>query len=94
MVEHRNRHGRKPGRGLRPWLLIPKILSVAVVLGAFVAVAVLMHTRTAQNLEQWIALIDMVITLFRYVIVPGVISILLFGLLLLIQHRRVFLRMR
>ncbi len=94
MTEHHNQHGRKPGRGLRPWLLIPKILAVAVVFGGFVAVAVLLHTRATDNLDQWKSLIDAVRRIFRFAIVPGVLLIVLLGVLLLLQHPRVFLRMR
>ncbi|MCC5828148.1 MAG: hypothetical protein JJU36_01750 [Phycisphaeraceae bacterium] len=39
-----NRFGRKGGRGLRPWFLLPKVVTVAVFLGAMAAVVVLCLT--------------------------------------------------
>lgn len=36
-----NQHGRKPGRGIRPWLLIPKVLAVGIYFGTVVTATVL-----------------------------------------------------
>lgn len=38
---YQNIHGRRPGRGLRPWLLIPKVLAVGLLWGSLVSVTVL-----------------------------------------------------
>ena len=35
-----NIFGRKPGRGVRPWLLIPKVIAVATFVGGYVATIV------------------------------------------------------
>lgn len=94
MTEYVNKHGRKPGRGLRPWLLIPKLLSVAALFGGFLAVSVLLHTRDPATDVQWAELIESVGALFRRLIVPAVFCVVIFGVLLLVQHWRVFLAMR
>ncbi len=36
-----NKHGRKPGRGIRPWLLMPKVLAVAIYFGSAATATVL-----------------------------------------------------
>ncbi|GAB4186328.1 MAG: hypothetical protein Kow00105_00850 [Phycisphaeraceae bacterium] len=94
MSEYVNRHGRKPGRGVRPWILIPKVLSVAALFGGFLAASVLLHTHHPASLEDWGHLIEMVSTVFRRLIVPAVLLVVVFGVLLLWQHWRVFLTMR
>jgi hypothetical protein len=94
MAEYANKHGRKPGRGIRPWLLIPKVLSVAALFGGFLAASVLLHTHHPTTHAQWADLIENVGTLFQRLIVPAVFCVIAFGLLLLLQHWRVFLTMR
>jgi len=94
MTAYKNNHGRRPGRGIRPWLLIPKVLSVAALFGGFLSAAVLLHTSDPQTHEQWAHLIETVSTLFRRLIVPAVLCVILFGVLLLWQHWRVFLTLR
>ncbi len=94
MTDYINKHGRKPGRGLRPWLLIPKLLSVAALFGGFLAASVLLHTREPATDAQWAELIETVGVLFRRLIVPAVFCVVIFGVLLLVQHWRVFLAMR
>ena len=93
-MAYTNKHGRKPGRGLRPFILIPKILSVAALLGGFLAVSILLHAKDPQNLDQWRSLIGTVNILFLRLIVPAVFSVVFFGLLLLLSHWRVFLAQR
>lgn len=94
MCAYENKLGRRPGRGLRPWLLIPKVLSVGALFGGFLAVSILLHSSDPQTHEQWAELVETVGLLFRRLIVPAVLCVLLFGVLLLIQHFRVFLTMR
>lgn len=94
MTTFTNKHGRKPGRGLRPWVLIPKILSVGAVFGGFLAVAALLHSSDPQTPEQWHSLIRSVEVLFLRLIVPAVFCVLTFGFLLLLMHWRAFLAMR
>jgi uncharacterized membrane protein len=93
-----NRFGRKGGRGVRPWLLIPKVIAVAVYVGGLAAV-----------LGLWIAsgfgsiplgdprrglVIDLVSRLMIFVVVPGLLVAMILGVALLLQLPRQFLRMR
>lgn len=94
MADYTNKHGRKPGRGVRPWLLIPKVLSVAALFGGFLAASVLLHTHAPTTRAQWANLIDSVGTLFTRLIVPAVFCVVILGILLLLQHWRVFLAQR
>lgn len=89
-----NIHGRRPGRGIRPWLLIPKVLAVGALFGGFTAVAVLLHSSQPETHDQWAHLIETVSTLFRRLIVPAVLIVIVLGVSLLMQHPGVFLRMR
>lgn len=94
MADYANKHGRRPGRGLRPWLLIPKVLCVAALFGGFLAASVLLHTHHPTTHAQWADLIESVSTLFLRLIVPAVFCVVILGVLLLVQHWRVFLAMR
>ncbi len=94
MPTHTNKHGRRPGRGLRPWVLIPKILSVSALFGGFLATTILLHTNHPQTREQWQTLIETVSILFTHLIVPAVMCVILLGILLLLMHFRAFLSMR
>lgn len=94
MSGYKNKHGRRPGRGARPWLLIPKVLSVGALLGGFMGAAVLLHTNSPTNHEQWAQLIGTVSTLFTKLIVPAVLCVVVFGLLLFLLHPKVFMKMR
>jgi len=94
MPTYTNKHGRKPGRGMRPWLLIPKLLSVAALFGGFLAASVLLHSADPQTPEQWKSLINSVSTIFLRLIVPAVFCVIAFGLLLLYLHWQAFLKQR
>jgi len=94
MPTYTNKHGRKPGRGMRPWVLIPKILSVGALFGGFLAASVLLHASDPQTHEQWRSLIGTVSTLFLRLIVPAVFCVITFGLLLLYLHWQAFLKQR
>lgn len=94
MTGYLNKHGRRPGRGIRPWLLIPKILSVGALFGGFLGAAVLLHASDPHTHEQWAHLIETVSTLFRRLIVPAVLCVVLLGTLLLLQHPKQFVKMR
>ncbi len=94
MTGHKNKHGRRPGRGIRPWLLIPKILSIGALFGGFLAAAVLLHADAPQTHTQWTDLIATISTLFLRLIVPAVMCVILFGVLLFLQHPKTFLKMR
>lgn len=94
MTFHPNRQGRQPGRGLRPWLLIPKVLSLGLLFGGMTSAAVLVHTAQPTTPGDWQSLVDNVGTIFIWLIVPAVLATLFFGLLLLLMHPRVFLGRR
>ena len=91
-----NKHGRKPGRGIRPFILMPKIIALAAVFGGLLSAAMLVHVNTTDDLsqDQAVQLATHVRIIFRYVIVPAACAAVLFGLLLLLQHPKVFLSRR
>jgi uncharacterized membrane protein len=94
MTDYINKHGRRPGRGIRPWLLIPKILSVGALFGGFLAASALLHASAPQTHEQWAHVIATTSTLFLRLIVPAVFCVILFGVLLFFQHPKQFMKMR
>ncbi len=85
MTARENKFGRKPGRGIRPWLLLPKVIAVGLYTGGLSA-----------SLLVWTATRSLQITsmLVEFLVIPALLLSLLFGLLLLLQHPGVFLRMR
>lgn len=93
-----NLHGRKSGRGVRPWLLIPKVLAVGLYFGALVTTAVVWFSgpRRSANLAdpQVQAWIDQVSSLFRFLVVPALLIVMAMGVSLFLQHAAVFVRMR
>ena len=94
-TRHGNVHGRKWGRGVRPYLLLPKIVCVATFLGGLVSLLVLLLLpEPPQTREAWIAQAELVRRGFGWVIVPSATGAVVFGSLLLRCHFRVFLRMR
>jgi hypothetical protein len=88
-----NRYGRRGGRGFRPLLLMPKVLSVAAFFGGTVAAAVIAFFPPSSwpQRREWVELLGL---LFRGLIVPALIASLLLGAALLWQQGRVLLRMR
>ncbi len=93
-----NRFGRKPGRGIRPWLLIPKVIAVAVYVGGLAAVLGLWIASDFTSLEltdpRRALIIHQVSRLMVFLVVPALLLAILFGVALLLQHPRPFLRMR
>lgn len=87
-----NIHGRKWGRGFRPWLLLPKYLCVSLLLGGLFATLVL--TPVMPDAGGADARWRLIGRIYRYEIVPATLGSLVFGILLLLQHPRAFLRMR
>lgn len=85
-----NRHGRKPGRGLRPWLLIPKVLAVCCYFGSLVSMLAVWFAmpRSSAPPIQPMLLID------NYITIPSLLIAMLLGLALAIHHGPVLLRMR
>lgn len=71
-----------------PWLLLPKLLLVAVLLGSFVSTLVLVLAMPREDLKDWQEMLDAVGTLFRWLIVPGSFALVLVSLGLLWPRRR------
>lgn len=93
--EYQNIYGRRWGRGLRPWLLIFKIVSVAVFIGGLASTLVLAFGGPApQTPAEWSRLAGMIRLAYTRVIVVGLLGALVFGILLLLPHFRVLIRMR
>ncbi len=93
-----NVHGRKPHRGVRPFLLVPKVLAVAWVLGGLAAVMMLLLRQrwrgddtTTLDTTHTLATITLI---YQTVILPGAIASGLLGVLLWLQMPWVFLRLR
>lgn len=82
---------RRGGRGLRPWLLLPKFICVCVAFGALVTGLVLWVAETASRSN---GLLEIEHRIFGHVMVPAIIGALFFGLLLFLQHPRGFSRLR
>lgn len=96
MAAYVNQFGRKWGRGVRPWLLTPKVLMVGCYLGTLVASLVIwVATEFASPLSgEARAAVDHVSVLARYVAVPAFLLAIAFGVGLFLQHPREFWRMR
>lgn len=93
-----NQFGRKPGRGIRPWLLIPKIFGLVVYVGGFCAVLALWISSDFTSLPlddpRRALVLHQVSSILVYLIVPAALMTILFGILLLLQHPAVFLGRR
>lgn len=91
-----NIHGRTGGRGLRPWLLIPKYLCVSFILGGLLAILVLCLTawsfpaQTDQRTTAW----RLIAPIFWVQVVPATALAILLGVALLALHFTAFIRMR
>ena len=91
MSKNQNIHGRKWGRGVRPWLLIPKYLCVAILLGGMFATMAILPLMPENGADaRWL----IVARIYDYCIIPAAAGAMLFGALLLLQHPVAFLRMR
>ncbi len=94
MGEYVNIHGRRGGRGVRPWLLIPKYLCVAMVLGGIVSAGTVLRQLYSTPAADQRAMLDVIGRLFTWQVVPATIGAIILGGLLLLQHPRELLRMR
>lgn len=93
--DYRNVHGRKWGRGARPWVLIPKVLFVAGLFGGLLTlVGVLLRPVSPATPEAWRMRSDLVQLTFTRVVIPCSTLAVLAGIVLLVMHGRVLLRMR
>lgn len=93
-----NRFGRQPGRGVRPWLLLPKVLCVALYFGGLAAVLLIWLTSDFASLDEedsrrlWI--LNQIGRLMVYLVVPAMLCAMGFGIALAMQHPRILLRQR
>lgn len=99
MVKYRNVHGRKGGRGLRPWLLIPKVLGAGTYFGGLIAAAAVIGGFYANaggeaTRQQWVDLANTLRAIFVYAAVPGVTIAILCGVALLWHSGWALWRMR
>ncbi len=86
---------RQGGRGLRPALLLPKMLAVGLLLGSLaggVVLAAALPQAADANQRRWTLLLLQ--RLFDWLIIPSSAAAVLFGALLFFQHPRVFWRLR
>jgi len=92
---HENLHGRRQGRGLRPYLLIVKLFAIAVCVGTLTAVLALvfLHSPPADS-RAWEFELLILGRAYRLLVIPSLGVAILMGLLLWKDHPIVFLRMR
>ena len=92
---HTNIYGRKWGRGIRPYLLLPKVLCVGAFFGGLVTLLVLAFLRPVpQSPSEWLAEAELIRRTYTQAIVPGLVGAMIFGVLLLLPVRRALLHMR
>ena len=82
---------RRGGRGLRPWILMPKVLCVCVALGSLVTGLALWLSGQSPRSA---GLMEIEHRIFSQIMAPAILGAIFFGLLLLLQHPRVFVRLR
>jgi hypothetical protein len=90
---YRNIHGRRWGRGLRPYLLLPKVLAVAAYLGGLGAMLVLCVPLPADT-EAAIAVGRSLERLHERLLLPAFVVIAICGVGLVAVHGAILLRMR
>lgn len=94
-TEYVNIHGRRWGRGIRPWLLVPKVICVSVFLGGLVSVLVLGYLPAPPAThEGWLDHARFLRRAYVCVIVPALVGAMFMGLLLLSAHFTALIRMR
>jgi hypothetical protein len=93
-----NRFGRKGGRGIRPWLLIPKVIAVMIYIGGLTAALGLWIGSDFSSFDlsdpRRKLVLDQVGHLMVFLVVPALLAAMGFGVALLLQHPAQFLRMR
>ena len=98
MAKVRNIFGRRGGRGMRPWLLLPKVLAIAVYFGGQVVVALLWLRGHWDQMDVTDparrVLIEHLSIIFRSLLAPTLEVVALLGLGLLIMHGRALLKQR
>ena len=78
-----NVHGRKGGRGARPYWLIAKLVGVAMYLGGLTSGLAIVLTLQPTTAEQWTQLADTLRAIFVFAAVPGLLLAIVGGVVLL-----------
>lgn len=99
MPTYVNIHGRKMTRGLRPWLLIPKVLAVALYFGGVAAAAVVWWSsdwwRLAKDDPQRLLILDNINHIMVRLAVPALVLAMILGVgLTLLTGWRIMLLQR
>jgi hypothetical protein len=94
MAEYVNKHGRRGGRGIRPLLLIPKVVGVAMFVGGLASMAAISLLTEAATDAEVRAVGRTLFVVQVYVVEAGLVLAVIAGTLLLIQHVHILLRMR
>lgn len=106
---YQNIYGRRGSRGIRPWLLVPKVIAVGIFLGSLVCTAVVWFAHSpasggsaASGASSGgnsgglsaIQLVEHVSIMFRFLVVPALLMAMILGIMLFLQHPRQFSRLR
>ncbi len=99
VTPYRNIHGRRGGRGLRPWLLSIKLLAVAAMFGGLCGSLVVCQLglswfATLPGGEALTRTAPLLRAMYLYLIVPALLAAILAGVGLLTLHARTLLRQR
>jgi len=98
MSEYANRFGRRGGRGIRPWLLVPKVIAVCIYIGSLASATAIWlasdFPALAPNDPHRLWVMNLVGRLVMYLVVPALLAAMAFGVALFLQHPRQFIRMR
>jgi uncharacterized membrane protein len=93
-----NIHGRRGGRGIRPWLLIPKVIAVAIYVGGLATVLGLWIFSDFSSIPlgdpRRELVLRVVSRLMVFVVVAALLTAIALGVALLLQHPRQFAGMR
>jgi hypothetical protein len=93
-----NQHGRRGGRGIRPWILLPKVIAVGLYIGGLASALMIWITSDFAAMGKSdpgrLVVINQVAHLVEYLVVPSLLLALITGALLLLQHPRELIRMR
>lgn len=92
---YRNRHGRRWGRGARPYLIMLKLIGVAAFLGGLAGVLVIVLAQPAPpTAAGWEMRVAQLRRAFLWLIIPGSTLASLAGLALLASVWQALIRMR
>lgn len=76
------------------WVVYPKLVAIAVLLGSFVCTLVLILATPRSSLEDWRPMVNSIGILFKLLIVPASFVVVVLSLVLFFRNRQWFLRQR